>query len=137
MSVKLREKELSSGKISFYLDIYHNKTRWYEFLDIRIHKNRPSHEDKEKKRLAQEIRAKREHELIVEDNNIQKGNKKVQDINPNLSGVNLLPKEAPRLMANLFENKSPATKSTTVPNLKKSFAVKQSNSQSAGAVLLY
>ena len=71
MGVKLREKQLSNGQISFYLDIYHNKTRWYEFLEIHIHKRRPSPEDKDKKRLAQEIRSKREHELIVEDNGLQ------------------------------------------------------------------
>ena len=77
MGVKLREKQLSSVQISFYLDIYHNKTRWYEFLEIHIHKNRPNHDDKEKKRLAQEIRAKREHELIVEDNGLQNRKKKL------------------------------------------------------------
>ena len=77
MGVKLREKQLSSGQISFYLDIYHNKVRWYEFLEIHINKNRPSHDDKEKKRLAQEIRAKREHELIVEDNGLNDKKKKL------------------------------------------------------------
>ena len=71
MSVKLREKQMKNGQISFYLDIYHNKTRWYEFLDIHINKNRMSHEDKEKKRLATEIRVKKEHELIADINNIQ------------------------------------------------------------------
>jgi integrase len=76
MGVKLREKKLSSGQVSFYLDIYHNKARWYEFLEIHINKNRPSHEDKEKKRLAQEIRTKREHELIVEDNGLTNRKKK-------------------------------------------------------------
>jgi len=41
MGVKFREKQLSNGQISFYLDIYHNKARWYEFLDIKIQtKNR-------------------------------------------------------------------------------------------------
>ncbi|MHB8400434.1 MAG: phage integrase SAM-like domain and Arm DNA-binding domain-containing protein, partial [Bacteroidia bacterium] len=77
MGVKLREKQLSNGQISFYLDIYHNKTRWYEFLEIHIHKNRPSHDDKEKKRLAQEIRTKREHELIIDDNGLQDRKKKL------------------------------------------------------------
>ena len=77
MGVKLREKQLKSGQISFYLDIYHNKTRWYEFLEIHINKNRPSHDDKEKKRLAQEIRTKREHELIVEDNGLNDRKKKL------------------------------------------------------------
>ncbi len=77
MSVKLREKQLKSGQISFYLDIYHAKRRWYEFLEIHINKNRPCSDDKEKKRLAQEIRAKREHELIIDDNGLQNKKKKL------------------------------------------------------------
>jgi len=77
MGVKLREKQLSNGQVSFYLDIYHNKTRWYEFLEIHIHKNRPSHDDQEKKRLANEIRAKREHELIVDENGLNNRKKKL------------------------------------------------------------
>jgi integrase len=77
MGVKLREKQLSNGQISFYLDIYHNKARWYEFLEIHINKNRPSNDDREKRRLVQEIRAKREHELIVEDNGLNDRKKKL------------------------------------------------------------
>ena len=70
MAVTLREKKLSNGQISYYLDIYHDRSRWYEFLDIHINKSRPSEEDKDKKQLALEIRAKREHQLIVEDNGL-------------------------------------------------------------------
>jgi integrase len=70
MGVHLREKKLRGGQVSFYLDIYHNKTRWYEFLEIRINKSHPSEQDKEKKRLALEIRSKRENELIVRDNGL-------------------------------------------------------------------
>jgi integrase len=70
MGVYLREKKLESGQVSFYLDIYHNKRRWYEFLEIRINKSHPSIQDKEKKRLAQEIRSKRENELIVQENGL-------------------------------------------------------------------
>ena len=77
MGVKLREKQLSNGQVSFYLDIYHNKTRWYEFLEIHINKNRLSNDDKEKKRLANEIRAKREHELIVDENGLNNRKKKL------------------------------------------------------------
>jgi integrase len=77
MGVKLREKQLSSGQTSLYLDIYHNKTRWYEFLEIHINKNRPNNDDKEKKRLANEIRAKREHELIVDENGLNNRKKKL------------------------------------------------------------
>ncbi|HSH67699.1 MAG TPA: Arm DNA-binding domain-containing protein [Bacteroidia bacterium] len=68
MGVYLREKKLGGGQVSFYLDIYHNKRRWYEFLEIRINKNHPTQQDKEKRRLVQEIRAKRENELIVHSN---------------------------------------------------------------------
>lgn len=77
MGVKLREKQLKNGQISFYLDIYHHQSRWYEFLDIHIYKNRPSPDDKEKKRLAQEIKTKREHELILEDNGLNDRKKKL------------------------------------------------------------
>lgn len=76
MGVQLREKKMKNGQVSFYLDIYHNKARWYEFLEIHINKNRPSEDDKEKRKMAQEIRTKREHELIVLGNNLEKrGNK--------------------------------------------------------------
>ena len=76
MGVKLREKSLSNGQVSYYLDIYHNKTRWYEFLDIRINGSRPTSEDKDKKLLAQQIRSKREHELIVDNNGLTDKKKK-------------------------------------------------------------
>jgi integrase len=70
MGVHLREKKLGTGQVSFYLDIYHNKKRWYEFLEIHISKSRPSPQDKEKRRLANEIRSQRENELIVRDNGL-------------------------------------------------------------------
>jgi integrase len=79
MSVKLREKKLANGQVSFYLDIYHNQNRWYEFLEIHINKKKPNEEDKEKKRLAAEIRSKREHELIIEDNGLIDKKKKLAD----------------------------------------------------------
>jgi len=65
MSIKLREKELSNGKVSLYLDIYHNKKRHYEFLDICVNRKKPTAEDSEKYKLAQDIRAEREHDYIV------------------------------------------------------------------------
>ena len=34
MSVKLRKKKIAGGKISLYLDIYHNGQRQYEFLKL-------------------------------------------------------------------------------------------------------
>ncbi|MBI4945267.1 MAG: site-specific integrase [Bacteroidetes bacterium] len=70
MGVYLREKKLGGGQVSYYLDIYHNKARWYEFLEIRINKAHPTAQDKEKKRLVQEIRIKRENELIVQENGL-------------------------------------------------------------------
>lgn len=47
MGVYLREKKIGNNQISFYLDIYHNKTRWYEFLEIRISKTKLTADDKE------------------------------------------------------------------------------------------
>lgn len=79
MGVYLREKKLDKGYVSFYLDIYHNKTRWYEFLEIKINKSHPTEQDKEKKRLATEIRSKRESELIVQDNGLLDRNKRKAD----------------------------------------------------------
>lgn len=77
MGVQLREKKLGNGQVSFYLDIYHNKKRWYEFLDIHAAKTRPSAADQEKKRLAIEIKIRRENELIVNDHGlVDKGKKK-------------------------------------------------------------
>lgn len=70
MSVKLREKTLSDGRVSFYLDIYHNGKRTYDVLKIYYNPKKPSQQDKENKRLAMEIRAKREHDLIVKDNGL-------------------------------------------------------------------
>ena len=66
----MREKKLDGNKVSLYLDTYHNKKRWYEFLDIHITKSRPSPEDKEKRRLANEIKIRRENELIMQDNGL-------------------------------------------------------------------
>ena len=79
MGVQLREKKMRDGRISFYLDIYHNKNRWYEFLDIHINKNKPSEADKEKKRLAQEIKVKRENDLIVKDHELTDRSKRKAD----------------------------------------------------------
>jgi len=79
MGIYLREKKLEKGKVSFYLDIYHNKTRWYEFLEIKINKSHPTAQDKEMKRLAIEIRSKRESELIVQDNGLVDRNKRKSD----------------------------------------------------------
>lgn len=79
MGVYLREKKLGNGQVSFYLDIYHNKHRWYEFLDIHVNRNKPTPEDKEKKLYAQQIKIKRENELIVQDNGLINKNSQKAD----------------------------------------------------------
>lgn len=79
MGVQLREKKMKDGQISFYLDIYHNKRRWYEFLDIHISRTKPTETDREKKRMAVEIRAKRENELIVNENGLTDKSKRKAD----------------------------------------------------------
>src|SRR6218665_69573 len=70
MGVQLREKAIGKGKVSMYLDIYHNKQRWTEFLKIHISKTRPTEADKEKRRLALEIKVRRENELIIKENDL-------------------------------------------------------------------
>ena len=64
MSVKLRWKEKKNGGKSAYLDIYENGERSYEFLKIHIEKNDPDR--KEKKKLAEDICAKRQLEITSE-----------------------------------------------------------------------
>jgi integrase/recombinase XerD len=71
MGVKVREKELKSGDLSLYLDIYDNGKRYKEYLGVKIiGKPRNPEErqhNKEMKRLANEIRANKEKELLSED----------------------------------------------------------------------
>jgi integrase len=61
MSVKLRTKKTKKGG-SLYLDIYHDGQREYEFLNIHLTKDKES--NKEKMRIADSIRAKRELEIL-------------------------------------------------------------------------
>jgi integrase/recombinase XerD len=79
MSVKLREKKLNNGEVSLYLDIYHCKKRWYEFLDIRVNRKRSTREDSEKYKFAVDIRAKREHELLISDHGLVDKKQKQRD----------------------------------------------------------
>ncbi len=79
MGVKLREKKIGNGKVSFYLDITHHKERWYEFLEIHVSKNRPSEDDKRKRRIADEIRSKRENEIIYQGHGIQDKSRRTAD----------------------------------------------------------
>lgn len=61
MKVALRDRKLPSGKITLYLDIYHKGKRRLEYLGIYLDGNRETNKDK--KALAEKIRAKREVEL--------------------------------------------------------------------------
>jgi site-specific recombinase XerD len=61
MSVKLRKKKTKKGE-SLYLDIYHNGQREYEFLKIHLTKDKAS--NKEKMRIAESLRAKKELEIL-------------------------------------------------------------------------
>lgn len=79
MGVQLREKKISGGKISFYLDIYHDKRRWYETLNIHINKKNPTEDDRKKRKLAIEVRAQRENELIVQENGLTDKSKRKAD----------------------------------------------------------
>lgn len=69
MSVKLRERKLAKGAIKFYLDIYHNQERTYEFLDIKIMPSDTKEAKAEKRKIANLIRSNTELELITEDTN--------------------------------------------------------------------
>jgi len=64
MSVKLREKKLSKGGVSFYLDIYHNGKRNYETLGIKIDPKDPTSKRREKREIANLARNNREIELV-------------------------------------------------------------------------
>lgn len=59
--VKLRKKQISGNKLSYYLDIYNNGKRYYEFL--KLYSSNDKIQNKEITRLAESIRAKREIEL--------------------------------------------------------------------------
>lgn len=61
--IRLREKSLSSGDISLYLDIYHNGSRNYEFLKLYLIGKPKTQGEKQRNKetleLAQAIKAKR------------------------------------------------------------------------------
>ncbi len=80
MSVVLREKPIDQKRVSLYLDIYHNKKRSYEFLNIHIPNKRLSTEDKEKKEVAEKIRSQREYELLVQENGLVDKKKSQADV---------------------------------------------------------
>ncbi|WP_417371472.1 tyrosine-type recombinase/integrase [Gelidibacter japonicus] len=69
MSIKLREKKLAKGAIKFYLDIYINGERSYEFLDIKIEPNDSKSVKSEKRNIANLIRSNRELEYLTSNTN--------------------------------------------------------------------
>ena len=66
MSVKLRRKKAAKGRISLYLDIYHEGQRHYDFMKLYLEKgthNTTKAVNKETLELAETIRAKRQIEI--------------------------------------------------------------------------
>ena len=114
--------------MSFYLDIYHNKKRWYEFLNIHINKNRPTPQDKEKRRLATEIRAQRENELIVQSNGLVDKVKRKGDLvqwyKQYMADRKLYSKRNKATLLHLknFANEKPIPFSVVTPELIKDFS---------------
>ena len=82
MTVRIRERALDGGKVSLYLDIYHLGKREYEFLKLhllpRTQKNRQS--NKQVMELAEQIRLKRELELVSSAHGITSKVKKQIDL---------------------------------------------------------
>lgn len=66
MNVTLRIKKLNKGVIRYYLDIYINGVRSYDFLDIKVYPTDTKEIKGEKKNIAELIRSNREIELLTE-----------------------------------------------------------------------
>lgn len=79
MGVKLREKTLKDGGVSFYLDISHAGKRWYQFLDIKARGARSSGEFKEQHKLAKQARSAKEYQLACQKNNLPDATKQEHD----------------------------------------------------------
>jgi site-specific recombinase XerD len=74
LTVTLRKKKLNSGGYSFYLDIYHNGRRKYEFIKIKTVKPktvRDREENKNQEALAESIRSQRYLELKHKKHGLQ------------------------------------------------------------------
>ena len=81
MGVKLRTRKRKDGRQSFYLDIYTSDERKTESLKIYIEKGDSAINKKEKKRIAESLRAKCEIELLCGTYNFEsKLNRKVDFI---------------------------------------------------------
>ncbi len=68
MKVTLRKKKLKKGNFSYYLDIYHQGQRRYEYLGM--YTSRDKENNKALKKLADQIRNKKELELQSNNYNI-------------------------------------------------------------------
>lgn len=79
MGVKLREKTLKNGGVSFYLDISHGGRRWYQFLEIKSCGARSGAEFKEQHKLAKQARSAKEYQLSVQKNNLPDVTKQERD----------------------------------------------------------
>ncbi len=62
MKVTLRKKKLKDGRFSYYLDIYNQGSRNYEFLGIQTSKDKL--QNKELLKIAEQVRNKKELELL-------------------------------------------------------------------------
>lgn len=69
MKITLREKVLKDNSKSYYLDIYINGKRTYEFLNIRVHPQDSQVLKKEKITAANLLRSQREIEIISSNTN--------------------------------------------------------------------
>jgi len=80
MSVKVRKRKNSDGSVSLLLDIYHNGERSYEFLkDLKLLKPASPidrEENKQRLRLAEQIKNKREQQLQSDEYEITPAFKK-------------------------------------------------------------
>ena len=84
--VKLREKPISNGYVSLFLDITPpGKRRSKEYLGIKYRKKARDHfeknDNKEKIALAQRLRAKRESEILHSEHGYKDPKNKKIDIN--------------------------------------------------------
>ena len=79
MGVKLREKTLKNGGVSFYLDISHNGKRWYQFLDIKARGARSSAEFKVQLKMAKDARSTKEYQLTCQKNDLSDETKQERD----------------------------------------------------------
>jgi integrase/recombinase XerD len=73
MAVYLRQKKLSGGRKSYYLDIWHGDKRYYEFLKLyTVKSTNPIDKAQNEKirELAKNIRAKRELDLQANDHGV-------------------------------------------------------------------